>query len=155
MSPDNLRSMQVDSVCEGNVQPAGELAADGTGGDCPDLHRAQHAEGQARRLPLPRWPLRLPAPPMQIYIVGGAVRDELLGRPVADRDYVVVGASPQAMLDRVSGRSARISRCFCIPQTTRSTRSPAPSARPDAATTASPFMRHRRLRSKKTWRAAT
>ena len=37
---------------------------------------------------------------MQIYIVGGAVRDELLGRPVADRDYVVVGASPQAMLDR-------------------------------------------------------
>ena len=37
---------------------------------------------------------------MQIYIVGGAVRDELLGRPVADRDYVVVGASPQAMLER-------------------------------------------------------
>lgn len=37
---------------------------------------------------------------MNIYIVGGAVRDELLGRPVADRDYVVVGASPQAMLDK-------------------------------------------------------
>jgi tRNA nucleotidyltransferase (CCA-adding enzyme) len=37
---------------------------------------------------------------MQIYVVGGAVRDELLGRPVADRDYVVVGASPQAMLDQ-------------------------------------------------------
>lgn len=37
---------------------------------------------------------------MNIYIVGGAVRDELLGRPVVDRDYVVVGASPQAMLDR-------------------------------------------------------
>ncbi|HQU80220.1 MAG TPA: multifunctional CCA addition/repair protein [Azonexus sp.] len=37
---------------------------------------------------------------MNIYIVGGAVRDELLGRPVVDRDYVVVGASPQAMLDK-------------------------------------------------------
>lgn len=35
---------------------------------------------------------------MQIFIVGGAVRDELLGRPSADRDYVVVGATPEAML---------------------------------------------------------
>jgi tRNA nucleotidyltransferase (CCA-adding enzyme) len=36
---------------------------------------------------------------MQIYSVGGAVRDELLGLPVKDRDFVVVGATPQAMLD--------------------------------------------------------
>lgn len=35
---------------------------------------------------------------MQIYVVGGAVRDELLGRPNADRDYVVVGSTPEAML---------------------------------------------------------
>lgn len=35
---------------------------------------------------------------MKIYIVGGAVRDELLGRPSADRDYVVVGATPEDML---------------------------------------------------------
>jgi len=35
---------------------------------------------------------------VQIYIVGGAVRDELLGRPSADRDYVVVGTTPEAML---------------------------------------------------------
>lgn len=35
---------------------------------------------------------------MDIYLVGGAVRDELLGRPNADRDYVVVGATPEAML---------------------------------------------------------
>ena len=34
---------------------------------------------------------------MQIYVVGGAVRDELLGRPNADRDYVVVGATPEAL----------------------------------------------------------
>jgi tRNA nucleotidyltransferase (CCA-adding enzyme) len=31
------------------------------------------------------------------YIVGGAVRDELLGLPVQDRDYVVVGATPEEM----------------------------------------------------------
>lgn len=35
---------------------------------------------------------------MQIYLVGGAVRDELIGRPNADRDYVVVGATPEVML---------------------------------------------------------
>ena len=34
---------------------------------------------------------------MKVYIVGGAVRDELLGRTIADRDFVVVGATPQAM----------------------------------------------------------
>jgi tRNA nucleotidyltransferase (CCA-adding enzyme) len=36
---------------------------------------------------------------MKVYLVGGAVRDELLGRPVAERDWVVVGATPQQMLD--------------------------------------------------------
>ncbi|PKO87799.1 MAG: multifunctional CCA addition/repair protein [Betaproteobacteria bacterium HGW-Betaproteobacteria-12] len=35
---------------------------------------------------------------MQIYIVGGAIRDELLGRPNADRDHVVVGATPETLL---------------------------------------------------------
>jgi tRNA nucleotidyltransferase (CCA-adding enzyme) len=35
---------------------------------------------------------------MKIYTVGGAVRDRLLGLPVADRDYVVVGATPEQML---------------------------------------------------------
>jgi len=36
---------------------------------------------------------------MQTYLVGGAVRDALMGLPVQDRDWVVVGSSPQAMLD--------------------------------------------------------
>lgn len=36
---------------------------------------------------------------MQVYLVGGAVRDGLLGRHVIDRDWVVVGATPQQMLD--------------------------------------------------------
>ena len=35
---------------------------------------------------------------MQSYVVGGAVRDELLGLPVQDRDHVVVGATPDEML---------------------------------------------------------
>ncbi|TCS37760.1 tRNA nucleotidyltransferase (CCA-adding enzyme) [Paucimonas lemoignei] len=37
---------------------------------------------------------------MKIYTVGGAVRDGLLGLPVQDRDYVVVGASPNEMVAR-------------------------------------------------------
>ena len=36
---------------------------------------------------------------MKVYLVGGAVRDELLGLAVDERDWVVVGASPQALLD--------------------------------------------------------
>ena len=35
---------------------------------------------------------------MQVYLVGGAVRDELLGLAVKDKDYVVVGSTPAAML---------------------------------------------------------
>jgi tRNA nucleotidyltransferase (CCA-adding enzyme) len=35
---------------------------------------------------------------MQVYLVGGAVRDTLLGRTVTERDYVVVGATPAQML---------------------------------------------------------
>jgi len=34
---------------------------------------------------------------VKVYAVGGAVRDELLGLPVKDRDYVVVGATPEEM----------------------------------------------------------
>jgi tRNA nucleotidyltransferase (CCA-adding enzyme) len=36
---------------------------------------------------------------MKTYLVGGAVRDGLLGLPVTDRDWVVVGATPQDMVD--------------------------------------------------------
>jgi tRNA nucleotidyltransferase (CCA-adding enzyme) len=37
---------------------------------------------------------------MEIYQVGGAVRDRLLGRTVKERDYVVVGASPKVLLEK-------------------------------------------------------
>jgi tRNA nucleotidyltransferase (CCA-adding enzyme) len=36
---------------------------------------------------------------MKVYAVGGSVRDELLGLPVTDRDYVVVGATPAEMTE--------------------------------------------------------
>lgn len=36
---------------------------------------------------------------MKSYLVGGAVRDALLKLPVKDKDWVVVGATPQEMLD--------------------------------------------------------
>ena len=37
---------------------------------------------------------------MKVYLVGGAVRDALLGLSVTERDWVVVGADPAAMLER-------------------------------------------------------
>lgn len=37
---------------------------------------------------------------MEIYLVGGAVRDKLLGLAVKDRDWVVVGATPEEMTAR-------------------------------------------------------
>ena len=37
---------------------------------------------------------------MRAYVVGGAVRDALLGLPVKDRDWVVVGETPEAMIAR-------------------------------------------------------
>ncbi|HEJ9694242.1 multifunctional CCA addition/repair protein [Proteus mirabilis] len=37
---------------------------------------------------------------MKIYLVGGAVRDQLLNLPVKDRDWVVVGATPDTLLQQ-------------------------------------------------------
>lgn len=36
---------------------------------------------------------------MQVYLVGGAVRDERLGIPVKERDWCVVGATPEALVN--------------------------------------------------------
>lgn len=54
---------------------------------------------------------------MKIYTVGGAVRDALLGRPVKDRDYVVVGASPKDMLAQGFRPVGRDFPVFLHPQT--------------------------------------
>ncbi|MBS1227601.1 MAG: polynucleotide adenylyltransferase/metal dependent phosphohydrolase [Proteobacteria bacterium] len=54
---------------------------------------------------------------MRIFTVGGAVRDELLGLPVQDRDYVVVGASPEEMLSRGFRPVGKDFPVFLHPQT--------------------------------------
>jgi tRNA nucleotidyltransferase (CCA-adding enzyme) len=54
---------------------------------------------------------------VQIFIVGGAVRDELLGRANADRDYVVVGATPEAMLQKGFRPVGKDFPVFLHPQT--------------------------------------
>ncbi|MFH1869018.1 MAG: multifunctional CCA addition/repair protein [Pseudomonadota bacterium] len=54
---------------------------------------------------------------MKTYAVGGAVRDELLGLPVKDRDWVVVGATPQDMLAQGFLAVGRDFPVFLHPQT--------------------------------------
>lgn len=54
---------------------------------------------------------------MQIYLVGGAVRDQLLGRPVTERDWVVVGARPEDLLTRGFRAVGRDFPVFLHPQT--------------------------------------
>ena len=54
---------------------------------------------------------------MQIYLVGGAVRDRLLGLPVRERDYLVVGATPEAMRSRGFRQVGRDFPVFLHPQT--------------------------------------
>ncbi|MCW5625458.1 MAG: multifunctional CCA tRNA nucleotidyl transferase/2'3'-cyclic phosphodiesterase/2'nucleotidase/phosphatase [Burkholderiales bacterium] len=54
---------------------------------------------------------------MKIYRVGGAVRDERLGLPVRDRDWVVVGATPEAMVQAGFRPVGRDFPVFLHPQT--------------------------------------
>src|SRR3990172_727933 len=54
---------------------------------------------------------------MKIYLVGGAVRDELLGLAVQDRDYVVVGATPEEMVRRGFKPVGKDFPVFLHPQT--------------------------------------
>ena len=54
---------------------------------------------------------------MQVYLVGGAVRDRLLGLPVRERDWVVVGATPEELTDRGYRRVGRDFPVFLHPAT--------------------------------------
>jgi tRNA nucleotidyltransferase (CCA-adding enzyme) len=54
---------------------------------------------------------------MEIYLVGGAIRDALLGLPVQDRDWVVVGATPETMAERGFMPVGRDFPVFLHPQT--------------------------------------
>lgn len=59
----------------------------------------------------------MPVVEMQCYLVGGAVRDQLLGLPVTERDWVVVGETAQAMLDRGYEQVGRDFPVFLHPDT--------------------------------------
>lgn len=65
---------------------------------------------------------------MKIYLVGGAVRDALLGLPIKDKDWVVVGATPQEMLDAGYQQVGRDFPVFLHPQTRKSMRWRVPNA---------------------------
>lgn len=54
---------------------------------------------------------------MKVYLVGGAVRDALLGYPTSEHDWVVVGASPQHMLDLGYQQVGKDFPVFLHPQT--------------------------------------
>ena len=54
---------------------------------------------------------------MEVYLVGGAVRDELLKLPVKERDWVVVGATPEQMLAQGYQAVGRDFPVFLHPQT--------------------------------------
>ena len=57
---------------------------------------------------------------MKSYLVGGAVCDALLGLPVKDKDWVVVGATPEEMLDAGYQQVGRDFPVFLHPQTQNS-----------------------------------
>jgi len=50
--------------------------------------------------PAPRRHAQDPAAGLDVYLVGGAVRDRLLGRPSTERDYVVVGTTAAELIQR-------------------------------------------------------
>ncbi len=77
---------------------------------------------------------------MKSYLVGGAVRDALLGLPVKDRDWVVVGATPQQMLDAGYQQVGRDFPVFLHPQSREEYALPAPSANPAQAIPVLPAM---------------
>lgn len=54
---------------------------------------------------------------MQIYLVGGAVRDQLLSLPIKDKDWVVVGATPEQLLEQGFQPVGKDFPVFLHPQT--------------------------------------
>ncbi len=79
---------------------------------------------------------------MQIYLVGGAVRDRLLGLPVRERDWVVVGGTPQALENLgFTGASAGAFPSTFTRKPEKNTRWPGPKPRQAPATVASKFAR--------------
>ena len=71
---------------------------------------------------------------MQIYLVGGAVRDALLGRQVKEKDWVVVGGSVDQMLARGFKPVGKDFPVFLHPETHEEYASHAPNVKLSLAT---------------------
>ena len=56
---------------------------------------------------------------MEIFQVGGSVRDELMGVQPKDRDWVVVNSSPEEMEKMDLNQLKKISQYFCILKQTK------------------------------------
>jgi len=54
---------------------------------------------------------------METYLVGGAVRDTLLGQAVTDRDWVVIGATPEELISQGYRQIGKAFPCFLHPET--------------------------------------
>ncbi len=77
---------------------------------------------------------------LDVYIVGGAVRDALLGFEPGDRDWVVVGSTPEQLLDRGFIPIGADFPVFYIHRPKKSSHWHALNARPVEATRVSPFI---------------
>ena len=83
---------------------------------------------------------------MKSYLVGGAVRDALLGLPVKDKDWVVVGATPEEMLDAGYQQVGRDFPVFYTRKAAKSMPWRVPSGNQVRAIRASPAMPRRTSR---------
>ena len=54
---------------------------------------------------------------MKVFLVGGAVRDQLLGLPVNERDWVVIGETPESLLSQGYQAVGRDFPVFLHPET--------------------------------------
>lgn len=80
---------------------------------------------------------------MKSYLVGGAVRDALLGLPVKDKDWVVVGATPEAMIDAGYQQVGRDFPVFLHPKSREEYAWRVPNGNPVPVIPASPAMPRR------------
>jgi soluble lytic murein transglycosylase len=81
----------------------------------------------------PRAPAEIAIAGWHTYLVGGAVRDRSARLPPGDRDFVVVGETPERCIAQGFKAVGATSRCSCIRRRARSTRSRARSANRGAA----------------------